>query len=184
METLPLEVLDLLHFFSPLTNCSSQPLPFHRLALFGASAPSTPLHLALSYAQGRRAAAARQTATGSDDTLPLEKHVLLLCTSRNKLFEGLVLENEEYLAVHGGDPSVARSLKENVEMRFVDTMVKWTFFCSAVSTKGYRYTSASEGRVLNLKKPPDLVIVSELSFFLDENRNQGYVLQLHVYCLY
>ena len=173
MGTLPVEILDLLRFFSPASNCPSQPLPFHRLALFGASAPSTPLHLALSFAQGRGAAAARQTATGPDDKLPHEKHVLLLCTSRNKLFEGLVLENEEYLAVHGGDPSIARILEQNVEMKFMDTMAKWTFFCSAVSAGGQRYTSSDEGRVLNLKNPPDLVIVSGLSLFLDENRNQG-----------
>lgn len=169
---LPAEVLDLLQLFSPSSNCPSQPLPFQRLAVFGASAPSTPLHLALSYAQGRKATTRHRLTDHSEDT-SVEKHVLMLCTSRNKFFEGLVLENEEWLAVHGGDPATARILEDKVEMKFLDTTARWTFFCSAVSSGSYRYTGASGARVLNLKEPPDLVIVSGLSLFLGESRNTG-----------
>ncbi|KAK9899909.1 hypothetical protein P389DRAFT_176806 [Cystobasidium minutum MCA 4210] len=172
-EALPVEILDLLQFYSPSSNCPSQPLPFQRLAIFGAAAPSTPLHLALSYAQGRRGATTRKAIDNVEDSGPVKKHVLLLCTSRNKFYEGLVLENEEYLAINGGDPAVARILEDNVEMKFIDSMAKWTFFCSAVSTDSYRYTNASEARVLNLKKVPDLVIVCGLSLFLAESRNTG-----------
>lgn len=170
---LPAEVLDLLQLFSPSSNCPSQPLPFQRFALFGASAPSTPLHLALSYVQGRKATIWRRPTDQSEENTSIEKHVLMLCTSRNKFFEGLVLENEEYLAVHGGDPATARILEDKVEMKFLDTTARWTFFCYAVSSGTYRYTGASEARLLNLKKPPDLVIVSGLSLFLGESRNAG-----------
>lgn len=173
-EELPHELLDLVHFFSPASNCPSYPLPFRRLALFGASPPSSLLHLALSYAQGRKTpSAARRSAAHPEEHTVQRKNVLLLCTSRNKFFEGLVLENEEYLAVHGGDPAVARILEQNVEMKFFDTVARWSFFCSAVSSSDHCYQDPSEARALNLKRPPDLVIVSGLSLFLAESRNAG-----------
>lgn len=168
-DTLPAELPNLVQFFSPSSNCPSQPLPFRRLALFGAVAPSTPLHFALSYATPAGGGAAHP-----DEASTEARNVLLLCTSRNKFLEGLVLENEEYLALHGGDPAVARVLEQNVEMKFLDTMARWTFFCSSVATGEYQYVAANEAKALNLKKAPDLVIVSGLSLFLQEDRNTGY----------
>jgi hypothetical protein len=164
----PAELLDLLHLFSPNSKCSSHHLPFHRLALFGPCPPSTPIHLALSAAQGK-------SANVNNEEQPKDsgrRHVLLLCSSRAKLFEGLVLENEEYLAVQSGDPTIARLLHENVDMRFLDTMARWTFFCSTVSWDEKSHVE-SYSKALRLRHKPDLVILSGLSEFLSESRNSG-----------
>lgn len=172
------------HFFSPLAECPSRVLPFHRLALFGACPPSSPLHLALAVAQQQQRRTSQHpqqfdsTNVNGSSLKSSTKHVLILCTSRASFFEGLVLENEEYLAVNGGDPSIASILQDNVEVKFLSTMAQWNFFCSALSlsssSKEAIYAPGSlEAKSLNLQHPPDLVIVSGLSLFLSESRNAG-----------
>lgn len=90
----------------------------------------------------------------------------------------------------------SENLEDSVEIRYLDTMARWTFFCSAWRTRangtgagmeakvedgiGVKREETTEGdaenraeNILYLRRTPDLVVVQGLSRYLDEQRNKG-----------
>lgn len=148
--------MDLKQLFSPSSGCPSRTFDFQRLALIGPLPPSVLFHLAISFVQKRK------SAIDSEPTSE-KPHVLLLCSNRRQLHEALVSENDEWLAMHGGDPAVVNALENNLEARYMDTSAKWLFFCSALG-------GDSKERSVMLKRMPDLVIASGISALLQDKR--------------
>lgn len=162
-------MLDLSQLFSPTSGCPAQPLPVKTLAIHGALPPSTAIHLALAFAANQTKG--HDAEDGPHEESSPRKNVLILATSRLKHFEDLVWENDEYLCLHGGTPTNATLLENHIQIIFLDTMARWTFFCSAVGHPTVKEVRGSEK--LQLRQQPDLVIVQGLSLYLDEKRNAG-----------
>ena len=150
--------MDLKYLFSPDSSCPSRPFDCHRLALLGPLPPSVIFHLAISYIQ-------KHKLPSEGDAAPRKPHVLLLCSDRTQLHDALVSENDEWLAMHGGDPAIINALENNFEARYPDTTAKWLFFCAALG-------SNKRERAITLNRPPDLVIASGISALLHEKRNE------------
>jgi hypothetical protein len=155
--------LELASFFTPLSGCPTHPLHFSRFALLGPYPVSTPLHLALAFLQRKCHLDAAQLETTKGP------HVLLLQPSRHKFHASMVQENDEYLARHGGDPAIASLLESNLELRFLESMAAFTFFCSAHGSSEAGDVNSS----LHLRQTPDLVIACNLSEYLLEKANIG-----------
>lgn len=147
--------VNLNYLFSPFSGCPSRPFDFHRLALLGPLPPSVIFHLALSFIQKHKLS----------ESASERPHVLLLCSDRAQFHEALVSENDEWLAMHGGDPAVVNALENNYEARYLDTTAKWLFFCAALG-------SDNKEKAITLRSTPDLVIASGVSALLHEKRNE------------
>lgn len=161
-------MLDLAYLFSPSSGCPSRKLPFKRIAITGPAPASAPLQLALSFLTTGRTEDERWQDVESDP------QVLILSSSRADWHAGLVEENDEHLAAHGGDPAITRQLQKNVDMRFLESTAQWRFFCSAVGEPTAESPKAGQTNPLTLsKRAPDLVIVHNLSGLLNEDKNAG-----------
>lgn len=182
--------IDLSHLFSPSSGAPPHPISLSRLSILGPLPPSTVFHLALNFIQKQKRSISSSPASKDSsvadadadaDSLGSRPDVLLLCTSRSALFAGLLEENNGYLAEHGGDPALASLLQEHMEVRCLETTATWLFWCAAVQcgAPGAQHPPPpSPGeRALDLKRTPDLVIVSGLSGLLGEDGNKGCVLR-------
>ena len=182
--------IDLSHLFSPSSGAPPHPISCARMSVLGPLPPSTVFHLALNFIQKQKRSISSSPASKDSsvadadadaDSLGSRPDVLLLCTSRSALFAGLLEENNGYLAEHGGDPALASLLQEHMEVRCLETTATWLFWCAAVQcgAPGAQHPPPpSPGeRALDLKRTPDLVIVSGLSGLLGEDGNKGCVLR-------